>query len=57
MKATVTAVIREDAADCGAALPDAKRPRAPAKVVEGVLYADGIPVKPIKATAHEKATA
>ena len=28
-----------------------------AEVAEGVPYADGIPVTPLKATAHEKAAA
>jgi hypothetical protein len=48
---------REDAADRGAAFPHAERPRAPAEIAEGVPYADGIPVKPLKATANEKAAA
>ena len=48
---------RQDAADRGAKHPHAERPRAPAEVAVGVLYTEGIPVTPIKATAHEKATA
>ena len=55
--ANATAVIRKTRLITEQNLPQAERPRALAEVAEGVPYADGIRVNPIKATAHEKAPA
>ena len=53
--ATATAVIGKTRLIVDQSFRTLNAPRAPAEVAEGVPYADGIPVKPIKATAHEKA--